>query len=237
MNSTYNLDFPDIGSVIVTKKRGMSSIRMRISPKGDVHVSAPWSVPKSYIAAFVRDRKDWIAENTAKSPVILTDGMIVGHNTRLFFIENAARNHSSISTAGLHIKLKGKFAPTDKGQQSYIEKKVIMAMQNEAENILLPRLNSLANHFDHHFNQAYVKRLSSRWGSCDQDKNITLNVFIVQLPAHLRDYVMLHELTHTKYMNHSADFWAHMERLMPGSKKIKKELKEYHTRVEPRNYS
>lgn len=234
MSSTYNLDFPDIGNVTVTKRRGMRAIRMRISPKGDIHVSAPWSVPKTFIKSFVRDRQDWIAANTATSPVVFRNGMIFGMNTLLNIEEGANRNHSSIKQDGLYVKLAGRFDPHNKQQQQYIEKKIIAAMQNEAEHILLPRLFNLSKQFDHPFNQAYIKRLSSRWGSCDQDKNITLNVFLLQLPDDLQDYVMLHELTHTKFMNHSPAFWAHMNQLAGNVPAAKKRLKTYHPRVEPR---
>lgn len=232
--ASYTLDFPDIGPVTVTKKRGMRSLRLRISPKGEVLVSTPWSVPKPIVSAFVKERKKWILDNTDSHPITYRSGMTIGKNTKLYISELNARNRSSVTPDGLMIDLAGKFDAENHTQQAYIEKKIIQAMQVEAENELLPRLDELARQTGHTFNQAYIKRLSSRWGSCDQDKNIILNVFLLQIPEKLQDYVMLHELTHTIYMNHSPEFWRHMEDLMPSVKLYRKLIKKYRPRIEPR---
>ena len=50
----------------------------------------------------------------------------------------------------------------------------------------------------------------------------------MQLPWHLIDYVMLHELTHTKVMQHGAPFWRELELHVPHAKQLRKEIGEYH---------
>lgn len=230
--SSYTLQFDEIGLVKVTKKRGMRSIRLRISPKGDVLVSAPWSVPRIFIEKFINERKKWILENATDSQAPLKSGMVIGSNTVLNITDGNGRNRTSHSTNTLNIKLAGIYNPSNKAQQQYIEKKIIEAMQTEAEYVLLPRLDYLAKTTGHEFNQAYIKRLTSRWGSCDSNQNIILNVFLLQLPKELQDYVMLHELTHTKYMNHSPAFWKHMETLVPKTKQYRKLLKTHRPRIE-----
>ena len=232
--STYNLEIPEIGQIKVTKKRGMRSMRLRISPKGEILVSTPWNIPRNIIYGFINDRREWIVKNTLDTAIPLQDGMIFGNNTKLQIIEGSGRKHSSVGSSGFKIKLDGKFDLADTTQQKYIEKKVIEAMQTEAENILLPRLHYLAQSTNHSFNQAYVKRLSSRWGSCDSKKNITLNVFLLQLPEVLQDYVIFHELSHTKYMNHSPEFWLHMDSLISNVKIHRKQIKVHRPRIEPR---
>jgi len=233
--STYVLEDSVVGAIKVTKKRGMRTLRMRLSPKGEVLVSVPWSVPRPFVSQFVKDRREWIQSNTKNDHHIpLQNGMVVGANTKLYISDGASRNFAKMDSTGLRIKLAGRFNPTDKTQQSYIEKKALEAMITEAENELLPRLEAMAASTGHVFNQAYIKRLSSRWGSCDQDKNIILNVFLLQLPSKLQDYVMLHELTHTVYLNHSPAFWDHMEKHMPSVRLYKKLTRQYRPRIEPR---
>ncbi|HET8992036.1 MAG TPA: M48 family metallopeptidase, partial [Candidatus Saccharimonadales bacterium] len=68
-------------------------------------------------------------------------------------------------------------------------------------------------------------------GSCDQSKNITLNLYLMQLPWHLIDYVLLHELTHTVVFKHGPDFWAEMDKYLPDSKSLRSEMKDYKTTV------
>ena len=67
----------------------------------------------------------------------------------------------------------------------------------------------------------------SNWGSCSSLKNINLNLRLVTLPDVLRDYVMLHELCHLKYLNHGPQFHALLESVCPGHRDLARRMKEY----------
>ncbi len=60
-----------------------------------------------------------------------------------------------------------------------------------------------------------VRSQRSRWGSCSRDGNIALNWRLLQMPAEVSDYVLLHELMHLRQPNHSARFWAEVEAVCP----------------------
>ena len=62
--------------------------------------------------------------------------------------------------------------------------------------------------------------MKSRWGSCTSENSINLNSWLVLLPDHLIDYVILHELVHTIHKNHSPEFWNYLDRLADGKSKI-----------------
>src|SRR5690606_36436720 len=87
----------------------------------------------------------------------------------------------------------------------------IRALRKEAETLLPQRLRTLAEQTGFTYNSVAVKQPKSRWGSCSHQKHITLNLFLMQLPWRLIDYVLLHELTHTKVMRHGPPFWAELE--------------------------
>lgn len=233
MNS-YELSISDVGLVKVSKKRGQSSLRIRLSPKGEVLVSAPWALPKIAIERYVFSKKDWIVENLPDYDITFKNDMKFGRNLKLTIHENSAKNRSKLVSNTLNIYCDSELDPSNKSQQNFIEKKVISAMKLEAEAVLLPKLFEIANNFGYEFNQAYVKNLKSRWGSCDRHKNIILNIYMLQLPDDLQEYVILHELTHTKHLNHSAAFWSHLESLQPDAKRLRKELKVHQPRIEPR---
>ena len=72
-----------------------------------------------------------------------------------------------------------------------------------------------------------VKRLKSRWGSCDQHTNIILNIFLMQLPWECIDYVLLHELTHTNVLHHGPDFWLAMTQVLPNVTQLRKAMRDY----------
>tara|TARA_B100000575_G_scaffold253898_1_gene222735 strand:+ start:236 stop:796 length:561 start_codon:yes stop_codon:yes gene_type:complete len=74
------------------------------------------------------------------------------------------------------------------------------------------------------FYKLIFKTLKSRWGSCSQNNTICINNMVYYLPNHLKEYIMLHELTHTKFKNHSKLFWEELEKICPNSKLKRKEL-------------
>ena len=101
------------------------------------------------------------------------------------------------------------------------------AIKKEAEKQLPARLEALARQHAFRYSSVRVKRLASRWGSCSSNKVITLNFFLMQLPWPLIDYVLVHELVHTKHLNHSKSFWEDFERIYPGAKSARSLLNNY----------
>ena len=71
------------------------------------------------------------------------------------------------------------------------------------------------------------RRATRRWGSCSYHNRISLNYYLMKLPMRCIEYVVVHELSHIKYKNHSADFWRLVGSYIPNYKDIEKELKEY----------
>lgn len=74
-------------------------------------------------------------------------------------------------------------------------------------------------------NRVRVKQIKYAWGSCSSGKNITINQKLICYSEMAIRYVILHELCHLKYMNHSSKFWHLVESYMPNYKEIKKELR------------
>jgi len=70
-----------------------------------------------------------------------------------------------------------------------------------------------------------VKRLKRVWGNCSSKKSISLNYNLIKYSKKAMDYVVIHELSHLKYMNHSKSFWSMVEKYMPDYKLAEKELK------------
>lgn len=71
------------------------------------------------------------------------------------------------------------------------------------------------------------RKTKSQWGSCSQKDAISLNSYLMLLPKELREYIIVHELSHIIHKNHSKQFWAHLSRYYPNYKDARVLLKEY----------
>ena len=92
---------------------------------------------------------------------------------------------------------------------------------------LPPRVLELAAHHTQTVSRVSVRNQRSRWGSCSRRGVISLNWRLIQVPPAVRDYIILHELTHLREMNHSARFWAAVERVCPDYASAERWLKEH----------
>lgn len=92
---------------------------------------------------------------------------------------------------------------------------------------LIERLQELAELHDFRFNKVSIRNQKTKWGSCSARNNISLNVNLARLPDELRDYVILHELVHTRIKNHSKQFWTELDIYINHAKTLSRELKSY----------
>ena len=97
----------------------------------------------------------------------------------------------------------------------------------EARRILTNRVAELARAHGFEYNKVFVKNQRTLWGSCSARNNINLNVNLLRLPEELRDYVILHELVHTRHKNHSRAFWNEMNRILGDGKHLQRKLRRY----------
>lgn len=121
-------------------------------------------------------------------------------------------------------------APT---RQEWLHRVVERALRLQAERVLPERLRALSVLHNLPFNTCKVNVSKGRWGSCSGRRDINLSCYLALLPPHLREYVMLHELCHTREMNHGPRFWALLDNLTDGkAKALREELKGHRTEIE-----
>lgn len=94
-----------------------------------------------------------------------------------------------------------------------------------AKNQLIDRLNRLAALHGFNCSRVTVRQQKTRWGSCSPKNTISLNIKLALLPEELCDYVILHELVHTRIHNHSRRFWAELDKYVPQSKAMARRLR------------
>ena len=107
----------------------------------------------------------------------------------------------------------------------------IAAMRRAALDDLPQRTAAIAARTGMKYGKLTIRAARSKWGSCSGRNDISLSLFMMLLPEHLRDYVIIHELCHTVHHNHSPRFHALVDALTGGrERELDKELKRYRIR-------
>lgn len=228
-------DIEGIGLVQVNKRKGSRSIRLGFDSKGAVRVSIPTWVPFQAGAKFALERADWILKHKPVPTGIFQDSDKIGKAHHLTLIADHSVKSTQMRQKGSEIIVKypGSLSPESADVQKAAERGAKKALLQEGTRLLPQRLTLLAQNHGFKFKSVEVKQLKTKWGSCNQSHEITLNYYLMQLPWNLIDYVLIHELVHTEHLNHSEGFWKRFEEALPGAKKIRTELKTYKTAVIP----
>jgi len=100
----------------------------------------------------------------------------------------------------------------------------------QAKRKLIRRLKYLAAEYGFTYNRVFIRNQKTRLGTCSNRNNIGLNIKASLLPEELLDYVILHELAHTRVKNHGRDFWTLMDKLVGNGKAKARSLREFSSR-------
>lgn len=119
---------------------------------------------------------------------------------------------------------------SDEYLQEWLHKVIEEALRRNAKIILPSRLYAFSQQHKLPYKNVKINSSRGRWGSCSAGKGINLSYYLVLLPQHLIDYVLLHELSHTLEMNHGERFWALLNEMTNGKAlELRAELKSYKT--------
>lgn len=228
MANSKQFEVPDVGLISVHKRATSRSVKISIDAYGAIKVSIPkWLPYDAGLQAALRQRQ-WIEKHTIdKSPLELTQGARIGKAHQLNFAVNGEANtiKTRLNNNLVQITLPPSVNPNSPQAQKAAKQAAIKALRKEAENLLPQRLSALAAHYGFTYASVSVRQLKTRWGSCDVRRHITLNIFLMQLPWELIDYVLVHELAHTEELNHSAAFWEIVGQCLPTHKQLRKQLR------------
>lgn len=221
-------DWPGFGEVLLVKNRRSRSIRVTLSGNNSVRVSMPTWLPYQAGLAFLETKRQWVNQHLEPAKVF-KDGELIGKAHRLRMI--ADPRVSDIRTRVTNTEIRISFHPsqnlTDPKLQSATQRAALRALKQEGEDLLPAHLKSLAIKYGFTYRSVLLKRLKARWGSCNHQKDIILNTFLMSLPWSLIDYVLVHELVHTRVLHHGPDFWEEFLKHLPDARTRRKQLKAY----------
>ena len=193
---------------------------------GEVVIKAPWYVTSSQIQDVVESKRKWIMEKLEeyqKSPrkaKEYLDGekfQILGeeYSLNIYYkdINNAILN---VENGKIVIILPLRYAEEDNTEQikKMIDKMYYMVAEREVE-AAMEKTRKMVGLAPEEYR---IKKTKSVWGSCSSNRKITINQNLMMYSRKAVEYVVLHEVCHLKYMNHSKKFWEMVEKYMPDYK-------------------
>jgi hypothetical protein len=225
------------GAGSVTFKRHPRSRRLSIAvrPFQGVTVSVPRTVPLVLARAIVNAKGDWLKKcvemvrrQEDEALIGRFDTGLVTRHHRLR-LEPWSRSNVSVDIRGEEISIRHPRELTigDSALREAVRRGILAACRLEAAEILPGRTEALARIHGFSYHRLVIKNLRSRWGSCSVRGTINLNLRAVRLPDHLMDYVILHELVHTRVNNHGPEFWSLLNSILPGGRALDRELNRH----------
>jgi len=229
--------------------------RIRVSPRarnaylklledGTIEAVLPRRMSKRIVPDMLHENRQWITDmqlqlktRQEKNPVryeTLPDKIdlhAIGEYWTVVYTNNIslkdARRKYEEDDSGLFKQLK--ISEQDPGKARVVLQRWL---KQKALEHLVPWVNQVSESIGLPFNRVSIRAQKSRWGSCSREANINLNMALLFLSPELARYVFVHELCHTKHMNHSQNYWKLVERFEPDYKKLDRSLNS-HSEVVP----
>lgn len=226
-----------IGEIVVEyylDKKKIKNINIRIKPDGTIYLSCPLKMKSEEAEKFIIQKSSWILKqqaklnsyNTQKEKCEFKDcGKVyfLGKLYNLKIVPNK-NNEVEFSDTNITIYIKEKYVQNIE----YVKRcynKWLKEKSFEIYNELVEKYQRQMSKYVKSFPQIEVKLLKTRWGSCMPFKNkVTFNLSLVKTPIECVEYVVVHELAHFKYQNHSKKFYNLVEQYIPDWKERRKIL-------------
>lgn len=220
----------EFGEIKIRKNKLARSVKLSVGVDGSLRASIPYYSPEFAVRRLVNGNRDEIrkmlATHNAKNSY--QDGDLIG-KTHTLFLRKFSGEEIKISNEGnqILVQIPQELAFENPLVQSEIRKTVSKILRKQAKAYLPRRIDFLAEKYGFSFEKLRFSHTGTRWGSCSSSGTISLNIALMNLPHHLIDYVIIHELCHTRQMNHSSKFWREVEKYCPDYKKYVQEIKQF----------
>jgi predicted metal-dependent hydrolase len=216
----------------VVKYRNRATLAIQITAPGVVTVLSPEGLSPGEIKSRVEKKAGWIAKKLVyfKKLGKLKENRRISEGGKLLYL---GKSYPVVINYNKELKwLTARLSEdvfvfdTPVRDPLILKKLAEKWYRRDAEKIILQRVEKYSHKFNISPLQIKVKEQKRRWGTCTSQRNIYFNWRIIMAPMNVIDYVIVHELSHLVYQDHSKQFWGCVEAAMPDYRERKKWLKE-----------
>ena len=216
------------------------TVEISINPEADVIVSAPQFLRVDKIEEIIKKRVQWITEkqefvNKQRRPGLVKEFvsgeslMYLGRQYLLRVIlsdsEESCKLINGRFLVNIDEHLRGETV------KETVKQALVSWYLDRAKEKIPERARLYASQIGKWPERIEIKNLKRCWGRCSHKGVIRLNWKTIMVPVTILDYVIVHELCHLIYLNHSKQFWQKVQTIIPDYTKRRKMLKEYSLRT------
>ena len=237
-NITKQIEYNGEKIYFYIQKKKIKNINLKVSMDQTITISIPYRVSLKMAKEFVLSKIDWIKKQQKayeksylkKDSNIFQDGEIfylLGIPYKLKIISDK-NNFINIENNYIEIHVKGKYIE-DKKYVKNIYEDYLKEYAKKTYMSLIIKYQKMMEKYKIEIAELEIRKMKTRWGTCiPSKKKIILNFSLIKSPIYCIEYVVLHELAHFKYQNHSKNFYDFINIFMPDWKERKRTLnKEY----------
>ena len=225
-NPLQSEHFPYPYTVRISKRA--QRINLKILAGHGIVLTIPERLKHSAAVAFLEQNIDWVKKHLGERQLItpITTPPDTIHLPPLNYAWQISYQTSLSRRAKLieHTDNQLLYCGPDEDEPKY--QKLRQWLQHKAANFLTQRLQAISEQTQLPFEVVSFRTHKTVWGTCSHTKKISLNHRLIFLPLEFIDYVIIHELAHTKHLNHSDKFWAVVAQHCPHYKQAKNLLKK-----------
>lgn len=225
---------PGVGNVNLSRNGRSRGMKLSVRPGPKILVSFPPGVTFSEAANFALQHKDWIIGQLNKFQMNASSCKPEFPMKTKFHTVNIQPDGEKFSVKQkkfeINIFFPSILSPESEQVSGFVGKVLDSIYLWEARHYLPARLAKLAGLHGFSYRRVSLRNNRSNWGSCSSRGNISLNIKLMKLPDHLIDFVLLHELVHTRIRNHGPEFKSMLDHLTGGRRKeLSAEIRKYST--------
>lgn len=200
------------------------TIQIRII-ENQIYVYAPIKSDIYYIYSLLDKNKEYLLNKIVNTQITnLNELSFLGKKYKIIVIDNKLLVKPSVDLMVNEIII---YKPLNK--EININNLLLNWKKNECYKLIYKRVKMFCLLYNFNFNikknKICIKAQKTKWGSCSSLKNLNFNYRIIEKRLDIIDYLIVHELSHTVYMNHSKQFWNYIQNIIPNYKILQKELK------------
>jgi len=205
------------------KKEGLKAHYISVQKDSGVVLKGS-AVSEEKEQALVLKKARWILDKLQLVEAIGLDDIVTGSRIqylgRRYYVEVFTNNElENINIDFTESKFKVSL-PSSLNNQEALKLAFEDFFRDKATEKIKPRINKWSKETGLSFKELKIRKLDKRWGSCTPSNNILINIDAIKLPFSLIDYLIVHELVHTKIKNHSKEFWAELSKHIPNWKEL-----------------